>query len=44
MPMLSNAWSSDGAWTALWGRSERVVRPLLALTTVGALVAAMLSA
>lgn len=44
MPLLSNAWSSDGAWTELWSRSERVVRPLLALTCTGALVAAILTA
>jgi hypothetical protein len=42
MPLLSNAWSDDGAWSTLWARSERVVRPLLALTCVGALVAVML--
>ncbi|MGI9001780.1 MAG: hypothetical protein ACR2GH_08925 [Pseudonocardia sp.] len=43
MPLLSNAWSTDGAWTQLWSRSERVVRPLLALTCTGALLAAMLA-
>lgn len=32
MPLLSNAWSADGAWGGVWSRSERVVRPLLALT------------
>jgi hypothetical protein len=42
MPLLSNAWSDDGAWSAVWARSERVVRPVLALTCVGTLVAAML--
>jgi hypothetical protein len=44
MPLLSNAWSDDGAWTTLWARSERVVRPLLALTCAGTLTAAMLAA
>gem|GEM_PF-3285377 len=44
MPLLSNAWSSDGAWTELWSRSERVVRPLLVLTCTGALTAAILTA
>lgn len=44
MPLMSNAWSADGAWTLVWGRSERVVRPLLALTSTGALVVAMLAA
>jgi hypothetical protein len=43
MPLLSNAWSEDGAWTQVWARSQRVVRPLLALTCAGALVAAMLT-
>jgi hypothetical protein len=42
MPLISNAWSDDGAWTTLWARSERVVRPLLALTCAGTLTAAML--
>jgi len=42
MPVMSNAWSRDGAWTELWSRSERIVRPLLALTAIGTLVAAML--
>jgi hypothetical protein len=44
MPLLSNAWSDDGSWTAVWARAERVVRPLLALTCVGPLVIAMLAA
>ena len=43
MPLMSNAWSDDGAWTTLWARSERVVRPLLALTCAGTLTAAMLA-
>jgi hypothetical protein len=43
MPLLSNAWSDDGAWTGVWARSQRLVRPLLALTCVGALVAGMLA-
>ena len=43
MPLLSNAWSDDGSWTALWGRAERIVRPLLALACVGALAVAMLA-
>jgi hypothetical protein len=42
MPLLSNAWSDDGSWTELWARSERVVRPLLALTCIGTLSTAML--
>jgi hypothetical protein len=42
MPVLSNAWSDDGSWTEVWARAERVVRPLLALTCVGALAIAIL--
>ncbi|GAA0937018.1 hypothetical protein [Pseudonocardia zijingensis] len=42
MPLLSNAWSDDGSWTQVWARAERAVRPLLALTCVGALAVAML--
>lgn len=42
MPMLSNAWSADGGWTEVWTRSERLVRPLLALTVVGTVAAAIL--
>ncbi len=42
MPLLSNAWSDDGSWTAVWASAERIVRPLLALTCIGALVVAML--
>jgi hypothetical protein len=42
MPLLSNAWSDDGSWTAVWARAERLVRPLLALTCVGSLAVAML--
>jgi hypothetical protein len=42
MPLLSNAWSDDGSWTVVWGRTEPLVRPLLALTCVGALAALLL--
>jgi hypothetical protein len=42
MPLLSNAWSDDGSWTAVWAQAERIVRPLLALTCVGSLAVAML--
>jgi hypothetical protein len=42
MPLLSNAWSADGSWTAVWGRAEPLVRTLLALTCVGALAALLL--
>jgi hypothetical protein len=44
MPLLSNAWSDDGSWTAVWASAERIVRPLLALTCVGALTVGMLVA
>ena len=44
MPLLSNAWSDDGDWTAVWSRSEPVVRPVLALATTGSLAALMLVA
>jgi len=44
MPVLSNAWSADGGWTEVWSRTQRWVRPLLALTVVGALGAVMLNA
>jgi hypothetical protein len=44
MPLLSNAWSDDGDWTAVWSRSEPVVRPVLALATSGSLAALMLVA
>ena len=44
MPVLSNAWSDDGAWTAVWAAAEPVVRPLLACTCVGALTVATLAA
>ena len=37
MPVLSNAWSDDGAWTEIWAAAEPVVRPLLACACVGAL-------
>jgi hypothetical protein len=42
MPLMSNAWSDDGEWTLVWAHAERVVRPLLALTCIGSLAAAML--
>ncbi len=42
MPVLSNGWSDDGAWTQVWAGAERVVRPLLALTCVASLTIAML--
>lgn len=42
MPLLSNAWSADGAWTDVWSSSERVLRPVLALITVGCLAAVMI--
>lgn len=44
MPVLANAWSDDGAWTAVWSRAEPVVRPVLALAAVGSLVTLMLVA
>ena len=44
MPVLSNAWSDDGAWTAVWAAAEPVVRPLLACTCVAALTVVTLSA
>jgi hypothetical protein len=43
MPLMSNAWSDDGEWTAVWSRAEPVVRPVLALACAGSLVAAMLT-
>jgi hypothetical protein len=43
MPLLSNAWSDDGAWTGVWARSAAMVRPLLALTCVGGIAAGMLA-
>ncbi len=42
MPLLSIGWSADGSWTTVWGRTEPLVRPLLALTCVGALAALLL--
>jgi hypothetical protein len=42
MPLLSNAWSDDGSWTAAWAQAERIVRPLLALTCVGSLAIGIL--
>lgn len=44
MPVMSNAWSDDGGWTAVWSAAEPVVRPLLACTCVGALTVATLVA
>jgi hypothetical protein len=44
MPVLSNAWSDDGAWTAVWAAAQPVVRPLLACTCVGALAVATVTA
>jgi hypothetical protein len=40
MPVLSNAWSDDGAWTEIWAAAQPVVRPLLAVACVGSLGAA----
>ena len=37
MPMLSNAWSDDGAWTEIWPAAQPLVRPLLAVACVGSL-------
>ncbi|RZT84859.1 hypothetical protein EV383_1715 [Pseudonocardia sediminis] len=42
MPVLSNAWSDDGAWTEVWSGVEKTVRPLLAVTTTAALAVAVL--
>jgi hypothetical protein len=44
MPVLSNAWSDDGAWTQVWAAAEPVVRPLLACACVGALAVATATA
>jgi hypothetical protein len=44
MPVLSNAWSDDGAWTRLWSQADPVVRPVLACTCVAALAVATLTA
>jgi len=44
MPVLSNAWSDDGAWTAVWAAAQPVVRPLLACVCVGALAVATVTA
>jgi len=44
MPVLSNAWSDDGAWTAVWAVAQPVVRPLLAVTCVGSLAVATVTA
>ena len=43
MPLLSNAYADDGSWSSLWRSAEPVVRPLLAVTTAGALLLAVLS-
>jgi hypothetical protein len=43
MPLLSNAWSDDGGWSELWARTERWVRPLLALVVVGSVAAGALA-
>lgn len=44
MPVLSNAWSDDGAWTAVWAAAQPLVRPVLASACVGALSVATLAA
>lgn len=44
MPLLSNAWSDDGGWSAVWSRAEPVVRPVLALAAVSASTLLMLVA
>ena len=44
MPVLSNAWSDDGVWTAVWAAAQPVVRPLLACVCVGALAVATVTA
>ncbi len=44
MPLLSNAWSDDGAWTEVWSATERALRPVLALITVASLGAVMIAA
>jgi hypothetical protein len=38
MPLLSNAYADDGSWSARWHSTERAVRPLLAVTAIGALL------
>lgn len=43
MPLLSNAWSDDSAWSAVWARAEPVVRPVLAVACVAGLSVAMLT-
>lgn len=43
MPLMSNAWSADGGWTGVWSSAERVVRPVLALITLGCLAAVMIA-
>lgn len=42
MPVLSNAWSDDGGWTEVWAGTEKLVRPLLTVTTIAALAVAAL--
>ena len=44
MPLLSNAWSDDGSWSAVWSRAEPIVRPVLALAAVAASALLMLVA
>ena len=44
MPVLSNAWSDDGAWTAVWAAAQPVVRSLLACICMGALAVATVTA
>ncbi len=44
MPLLSNAYAADGSWSTLWHSAERTVRPLLAVTVIGALLLVGVSA
>lgn len=37
MPVLSNAYSDDGAWSELWARRARPLAVLLTLTVLGSL-------
>ena len=43
MPVVSNAWSDDGGWSAVWSSAEPVVRPVLAIACAGALTIATLA-
>lgn len=43
-PLLSNAWSDDGGWAAVWDRAQHRVRAVLALAATGALAGIMLGA